>query len=68
MKLALQELAPDLPLSELRSGSSSRPLVRVRCVIIVRALMAGYSNRRIARFLNISDTTVSNAKSLSRKQ
>jgi REP element-mobilizing transposase RayT len=68
MRLALQELAPDLPLSELRSGSRSRPLVRIRRVIIVRALMAGYSNRRIARFLNVSDTTVSNIKSLSRKQ
>ncbi|HUF49486.1 MAG TPA: transposase [Longimicrobiales bacterium] len=62
----LQELAPDLPLAELRSGDSSRTLIRVRQAFIARALIAGYRGHRIARFLNLSDATVSRLKTIVR--
>jgi DNA-binding NarL/FixJ family response regulator len=56
---ALVTLAPNMPLDELRSGGRSRPVVNVRRQVIARALNAGFRPHQIARFLNISPTTVS---------
>ena len=59
MQRSLQDVAPEMPLAFLRSGDSTRALVRVRRAIMLRALIAGYRGTRIARFLRVSDATVS---------
>lgn len=57
----LAELAPDASLEWLRSGERLRSLVAVRRLVIGRALDAGHSRPRIARYLNVSLATISAA-------
>jgi DNA-binding NarL/FixJ family response regulator len=67
VRIALKDVEPDLPLDLLRSGSVSRPLVRVRRQVVARALSAGYAGGSIAGFLNISPSSVSRVKMLLRE-
>lgn len=62
VQAALRDLDPDMPIELLRSGGSTRPLVRIRKQVIARALSAGYVGTRVAAFLNISPTSVSRVK------
>ena len=55
----LRDNDPELPLSLLRSGRRSKAIVAVRRQFILRAKDHGHRNRAIARFLNVSDVTVS---------
>jgi hypothetical protein len=55
----LREVSPDMNLELLRSGGRTRLLVAVRRQLIVRAKENGHRHRSIARFLRISDVTVS---------
>jgi len=55
----LRSSEPPLELEVLRSGCRTRPLVALRRQFITRAKERGYRNRTIARFLNVSDVTVS---------
>lgn len=57
----LVELAPGMDLRALRSGARGRQLVRIRRIVIARALKAGFRNQQIARYLDVSTTTVSAA-------
>lgn len=60
--LALRFLAgvdPDMTLDQLRSGYRSRALVTVRRQFINRAKETGHRHCSIARFLHVSDVTVS---------
>jgi REP element-mobilizing transposase RayT len=43
----------------LRSGGRAPVLARVRANVVIRCLTAGYSNVQVARYLNISPSTVS---------
>jgi hypothetical protein len=63
----LGDIAPDLSLDLLCSGGSSRPLVRVRNHVIARSVVAGYMGIKLARFLNVSPSTVSRVRSLIRQ-
>jgi len=56
---ALQAIAPDMSMDVLRSGGRTRLLVAVRRQVITRAKEDGHRNRSIARFLHVSDVTVS---------
>lgn len=58
----LNNLAPDLPLEDLRSGGTGKQLVRVRRRFILHALGAGYAGTKIANFLNVSPSTVSSTR------
>ena len=62
VRQALRDLEPAFPFDLLRSGGSTRPLVRVRSQVIARALSAGYSGASVAEFLNISPSSVSRVK------
>jgi REP element-mobilizing transposase RayT len=55
----LGEVEPELGLDLLRSGQRTRPLIAVRRQFISRAKENGHRHRSIARFLNVSDVTVS---------
>lgn len=55
----LRELAPDLPLSFLRTNSRSRALVHVRRHVVARALEIGHRPGQVARYFNLSPSTVS---------
>jgi hypothetical protein len=55
-------LAPAMPLDDFRAGGVGPQLVRVRRHFILRALAAGYSGRKIARFLSVSPSTVSSTR------
>jgi hypothetical protein len=55
----LRTVKPDLTLDQLRSGGRTRALVEVRRDFISRAKASGHRHRAIARFLHISDVTVS---------
>jgi hypothetical protein len=55
----LRGIEPEMTLDLLRSGDRSRTLVAVRRQFINRAKENGHRHRAIARFLNISDVTVS---------
>jgi REP element-mobilizing transposase RayT len=57
--LVLREAAPEMGLDALRSGERLRDVVRVRRLVIARALMVGYAPGQIARFLNVSRAAVS---------
>jgi REP element-mobilizing transposase RayT len=50
---------PPMDLDLLRSGKRTRSLVSFRRDFIVQARSRGHRNRAIARFLNVSDATVS---------
>lgn len=63
----LDEIAPDLPLSQLCSGGRGRPLVSVRNQIIARAISAGYTTTKLATFLNISPSAVSGMRARMRE-
>ncbi|HEX6307961.1 MAG TPA: transposase [Longimicrobiales bacterium] len=63
----LEDIAPDLPLGELCAGGRSRALVRVRNQVIGRARTAGYTTTRLATFLGISPSAVSNVWSAFRR-
>jgi DNA-binding NarL/FixJ family response regulator len=67
IRIALKDVEPDLTLDLLRSGSGSRPIVRVRRQVVARALSAGYAGGIIADFLNISPSSVSRVKMLVRE-
>jgi putative transposase len=67
VSVVLGDVAPDLPLDLLRSGGSSRRLVRVRNQVIARSVNAGYMGTRLAQFLNVSPSTVSRVRSLLRQ-
>ncbi|MBR9991017.1 MAG: transposase [Gemmatimonadetes bacterium] len=67
VRVTLKDLEPELPLELMRSGGSTRPLVRVRKHVIARALAAGYTGRSVAAFLNISPAAVSRVKSMVRE-
>jgi putative transposase len=56
---AIHQIAPGMDLDELRSGDRGRAAVRVRRHLIPRALYSGHSAQNVARFLNISRTTIS---------
>lgn len=60
VRATLEDIAPDLPLGQLCAGGRSRALVRVRNQVIGRARTAGYATTRLATFLNISPSAVSN--------
>jgi REP element-mobilizing transposase RayT len=69
-RLAMQTLAeeaPELQLEWLRIGGRSRAMVRLRRLIVARALAAGHSNIRICRFLNVSSSSVSRVAALVRE-
>ena len=53
------EADPPMDLELLRSGDRTRRLVKVRRQFVLRALSDGYTGVAIARFLNISETTIS---------
>jgi REP element-mobilizing transposase RayT len=55
----LQEIEPEMSLDVLRSGDRTRPIVAVRRQFIIRAKERGHRHRTIARFLNVSDVTIS---------
>lgn len=57
--LALE--APETPLDLLRGPGAGRPRSHLRDKIIRRLHMAGHRNNQIARFLGVSESTVSNA-------
>lgn len=57
--LVLRRIDPEMSLDVLRSGERTRPLVAVRREFIARAKEHGHRQRAIARFLNVSDVTVS---------
>jgi REP element-mobilizing transposase RayT len=57
--MVLDDVAPDLPLQQLRDGGRGRQLVRIRRQVIARALVAGYSGSRVAAFLSVSPSSVS---------
>jgi REP element-mobilizing transposase RayT len=61
VKSALAQIAPDMPLDQLRSGGRTRPLVAVRREVILRAVVAGHRTGQIADFLNVSTPVVSSA-------
>ncbi|HEX2168091.1 MAG TPA: transposase [Longimicrobiales bacterium] len=61
--ITLKDVDPQFPMELLRSGGSTRPLVRVRSRVVARALSAGYTGKSVAEFLNISPTAVSRLKS-----
>lgn len=67
MRLCLRDLDAGCPLDLLRSGGSTRPLVRVRTRVIARSLSAGYTGTSVAEFLNISPSSVSRVKSRLRR-
>lgn len=67
IRISLRDLERDFPLDLLRSGGSTRPLVRVRNQVIARALSAGYTGRSVADFLNISASSVSRVKAQLRR-
>ncbi|MGH7460121.1 MAG: hypothetical protein ACREMA_03715 [Longimicrobiales bacterium] len=58
----LAELTPPVTLAQLRAGGRSTALLSVRDVVVERALQAGHRPFRIARFLNLSDSTISRVK------
>jgi hypothetical protein len=62
VRVSLNDLDPAFPFELLRSGGSTRPLVRVRRRVIARALAAGYAGIRVAEFLNVSPASVSRVK------
>jgi REP element-mobilizing transposase RayT len=43
----------------LRSGARTAALVRVRRLVVERCLAAGYTNAQVARYLNVSHSTIS---------
>ena len=55
----LRELAPDLDLEMLRFRRGPQQLSVIRNAIIIRAISAGHTGVTVARFLNVSETTVS---------
>ncbi len=55
----LRELAPETPLEVLRLRRGGRAMTAVRWEIIARAIAAGHRAVAIARFLNVSETTIS---------
>jgi len=55
----LRHFEPDMTLDVLRSGARTRALVAVRRRFIARAKDNGHRHRSIARFLHVSDVTVS---------
>jgi REP-associated tyrosine transposase len=59
VRRALMELAPDMTLDQLRAGGYSKSFLAIRSGVIDCALRADHRPFRIARFLNISDSTVS---------
>jgi REP element-mobilizing transposase RayT len=61
-QIIMREFDPDMSLDDLCSGSSSRPILRVRTRLILRAITVGYTGSTISRFLNISPTTVSRTR------
>jgi REP element-mobilizing transposase RayT len=56
---AIEQIAPGMELEDLRCGSRGRAAVRVRRHLVARAIHAGHSPLIVARFLNISRTTIS---------
>jgi REP element-mobilizing transposase RayT len=62
----LAELAPGMTLTVLRRGGATRSLVHIRRAVIVRCLAAGYRPVQIARYLNVSPSTVTLAAAISR--
>jgi REP element-mobilizing transposase RayT len=58
-RVVLADAVPPADMDLLRSGGRSRALVQLRRGLIVRATLAGYSRRQIARFLRISCSAVS---------
>jgi REP element-mobilizing transposase RayT len=66
-QLTLAEEAPDLGVEWLRLGCRSRQLVRLRQLVIARALAAGHSCAQICRFLNVSTSSVSRVSVLLRR-
>ncbi|HSJ26289.1 MAG TPA: helix-turn-helix domain-containing protein [Longimicrobiales bacterium] len=55
----ISEHVPGASLDWLRSGDRLRALVAARRIVIARAVDAGHTRSQIARYLNISLTTVS---------
>ena len=53
--------APDVPLDLIRGAGQGRERSRLRHVIMRRLHAAGYRNVQIARFMDASESTVSNA-------
>jgi hypothetical protein len=56
----LVQLQPDCPMDTVRSGTRLRPIVIIRRNLIAGLLARGYRGTAIARFLAVSDSTVSN--------
>lgn len=64
----IQDLAPEMNLEVLRSGDHARMVVLVRRRFVLRAIAAGHRGGVIARFLQISPTTVSSIRTASRRE
>lgn len=58
----IRDEAPGLPLDCVRHNGKMRQHVAVRRTIILRSLAAGYPNHRIARYLRVTDATVSKVR------
>jgi REP element-mobilizing transposase RayT len=59
VRQTLRDVAPGLTLELLRLRSSARMIVSVRRIIVKRAVLAGFRGAHIARYLNVSEATVS---------
>jgi REP element-mobilizing transposase RayT len=59
VRQSLREMSPTLTLEHLRLRLGGAMIVSARRTIIKRALLAGFRGADIARYLNVSDTTVS---------
>lgn len=59
----MRDFDPQMRLDDLRSGASTRPLLQVRRMVVIRATAVGYTGRTISRFLGISPASVSRIKS-----
>ena len=59
VRQSLREMAPPITLEHLRLRSCTDTIVSTRRAIIKRAVLAGFPGADIARYLNVSKTTVS---------
>jgi REP element-mobilizing transposase RayT len=64
---ALRAVDGDMPLDLLRGGGSARPVVHARGPVIAACLEAGYAPRQVARYLNVSTSTISRVGAILRE-
>lgn len=61
-RAVIRDEAPDWPLDDFRRPGKSPRHVAIRRLVILNCVAAGYANHQIARYLRVSESTVSKAR------